>query len=200
MKVSRYGKWLRPIVYILIVATTVYLPRNLGWTQPIEMLFYDLLIRLRPAESMDKRIVIVGLTEKDLENLAQLPIADNTLAQLINNIRKHNPRVIGLDLHRNVPTGNGYNKLKSIIKSTPNLVGIEKTNQGSFDFPAVPPNPEIEQNGMSSASDLIVDSGDVVRRGYLYVNKNSESSEQLPSFGLKVALEELLDDYIKVES
>ena len=191
MTASNYSKWLRLIIYILIVATTVYLPRNLGWTQPLEMFFYDRLIRLRPLEPMDERIVIVGLTEKDIENLAQLPVSDRTLAQLIDNIKKHNPRVIGMDLHRNVPTGSGYYRLKSIIQSTPNLVGVEKTNQGDFDFPAIPPNPEIQQNRMSSASDLIVDSGDVVRRGYLYVSKSSLSSEQLPSFGLKVALEYL---------
>ena len=191
MTASNSSKWLRLIIYILIVATTVYLPRNLGWTQPLEMFFYDRLIRLRPPEPMDYRIVIVGLTEKDIENIAELPVADRTLAQLINNIRKHNPRVIGMDLHRNVPTGSGYYRLKSIIQSTPNLVGVEKTNQGDFDFPAIPPNPEIEKNGMSSVSDLIVDSGDVVRRGYLYVSKSSLSSEQLPSFGLKVALEYL---------
>ena len=191
MTASNYSKWLRLIIYILIVATTVYLPRNLGWTQPLEMFFYDRLIRFRPPEPMDERIVIVGLTEKDIENIAELPVADRTLAQLIDNIRKHNPRVIGMDLHRNVPTGSGYYRLKSIIQSTPNLVGVEKTNQGNFDFPAIPPNPEIQQNQMSSASDFIVDSGDVVRRAYLYVSRSSLSSEQLPSFGLKVALEYL---------
>lgn len=200
MRKGNYSKWLRLTIYILIVATTVYLPRNLGWTQPLEMFFYDYLIRLRPPEPIDERIIIVGFTEKDIENIAQLPVADHTLAQLINNIRKHNPRVIGMDLHRNVPTGSGYNKLKSIIQSTPNLVGIEKTNQGDFDFPAIPPNPEIKQNGMSSASDIIVDSGDVVRRGYLYVSESSRSSEQLPSFGLKVALEYLNQEGIKPTS
>lgn len=200
MTVSRHRQWLRPIIYVLIVATAVYLPRNLGWTQPMEMFFYDLLIRLRPAESTDERIVIVGLTEEDIENLAQLPVADNTLAQLIDDVRKHNPRVIGIDLHRNVPTGDGYNKLKAILRSTPNIVGIEKTNQGSFDFPAIMPNPEIEHNGMSSASDLVIDSGDVIRRGYLYVDKNSESLEQLPSFGLKVALEYLKKEDINPSS
>jgi adenylate cyclase len=195
MKVSKYSKWLRLIAYISIVATTVYLPPNFGWTQPMEMFFYDNLIRLRPTEPVDEKIVIVGLTEEDVKNLAELPIADRTLAELINKIKKHHPRVIGMDLHRNVPTGSGYSKLKSIIRSTPNLIGIEKTNQGDFDFPAVPPNPDIKKNGMSSASDFIVDSGDVVRRGYLYVSESSLSSKQIPSFGLKVALE-----YLKKES
>lgn len=200
MTASNSGRWLRLIIYLLIVATTVYLPRNLGWTQPMEMFFYDCLIRLRPPEPIDKRIVIVGLTEEDIENLAQLPISDSTLAQLIDNIRKYNPRVIGMDLHRNVATGSGYHRLKSVIQSTPNLVGVEKTNQGSFDFPTIPPNPAIAQNGMSSASDFIVDSGDVVRRGYLYVSKSSLSQEQLPSFGLKVALQYLEQEGIKPTS
>ena len=200
MTASRYRKWLRLAIYILIVATTIYLPRNLGWSQPLEMLFYDYLIRLRPPEPVDERIVIVGLTEQDIENLAELPVADGILAQLIDNIRQHNPRVIGLDLHRNVNTGSGSNQLKSIIQTTPNLVGVEKTSQGNFDFPAIPPNPDIAQNGMSSASDLIVDSGDVVRRGYLYVNKSDREVEQLPSFSLKIALEYLAGEGISPAS
>ncbi|MEY2832500.1 MAG: hypothetical protein RLZZ574_1758 [Cyanobacteriota bacterium] len=200
MTARNSSKWLRLIIYILIVATTVYLPRNLGWTQPLEMVFYDFFTRLRPSEPIDERIVIVGLTEEDIKNLAALPIDDDTLAQLIRNISKYNPRVIGMDLHRNVPTGSGYYKLESILKSTRNLVGVEKTNQGSKDFPAIPPNPEIEKNGMSSASDLIVDSGDIVRRGYLYVSKSSLSSEQIPSFGLKLALEYLKKEGINPTS
>ena len=200
MKVIRSNKWLRLIIYIFIVASTVYLPRNLGWTQSLEMFFYDSLIHLRPSEPIDERIVIVGLTEEDIEKIAQIPVSDNTLAELIEKIRKYNPRVIGMDLHRNVPTANGYSKLKSILQSTPQLVGVEKTNQGSFDSPAILPNPVLKQNGMSSASDLIVDSGDVVRRGYLYVSKNSLSSEQLPSFSLKVALQYLEKEGIEPTS
>lgn len=200
MTARKHREWLRLTIYILIVATTIYFPRNLGWSQPLEMYFYDRLIRLRPSEPVDEKIVIVGLTEQDIENLAELPVSDVTLAKLIGNIKQHNPRVIGLDLHRNVNTGSGYHQLKSIIQSTPNLVGVEKTSQGNFDFPAIPPNPEIAQNGMSSASDLIVDSGDVVRRGYLYVSKSDRTVEQLPSFSLKMALSYLAKEGINPNS
>ena len=184
-------KWLRVIIYILIVTTTVYLPLNFGWTQPIERFFYDCLIRLRPSEPIDERIVIVGLTENDIRSLSEVPVSDSTLAKLIDNIRKYNPRVIGLDLHRNVPIGKGWHQLQSIIQSTPQLVGVEKTSQGSFDAPEISPNSELEKKGMSSASDLIDDGGDIVRRGYLYVRKSDSSSSQIPSFSLKVALQYL---------
>ncbi|MGL5075963.1 MAG: CHASE2 domain-containing protein, partial [Waterburya sp.] len=200
MPKNQDSKWLRIIIYIVIIALFVYLPKNWGWTQPWELFFYDFLTRLQPTEPSDERIIIVGLTEEDIEKLSAIPVPDQTLAQLINRIRKNHPRVIGMDLHRNVPTGKGHSKLQSVLKSTEQIVGVEKTSQGSFDFPAVAPNPILEKKGMSSASDVIVDSGDVIRRGYLYVSKSSNSSEQIPSFGLKVALEYLEKEGIYPQS
>ena len=199
MRAGSNSQWMRLIIYLLLITASVYSPLKLGWIQPMERFFYDSLIRLRPTEPIDERIIIVGLTEDDIKSLSQVPVSDNTLAELIIKIRKSNPRVIGLDLHRNVPTGTGWNQLQSVIKSTPQLVGVEKTSQGDFDAPRVMPNRELEKKGMSAASDLIDDGGDIIRRGYLYVRKSANSSEAIPSFGLKVALEYLKKENITPE-
>ncbi len=184
-------------IYLMLIVAAVYLPLNFGWIQPTERFFYDSLIRLRPSELIDERIVIVCLTESDISSLREVPVSDRTLAQLIVKLRKYHPGVIGLDLHRNVPVGEGWSQLQSAIKSTPQLVGVEKTSQGDFDAPEVAPNPELQKKGMSGASDLIDDGGDIIRRGYLYVRKSAGSSEQIPSFSLKVALQYLEKEDIK---
>ena len=181
----------------MLIAVVVYLPLNLGWLQSSERFFYDSFIRLRPSELIDERIVIVCLTENDISNLRGVPVSDSILAQLIIKLRKYNPLVIGLDLYRNVPVGFGWSKLQSVIRSTPQLVGVEKTSQGDFDAPEVVPNLELQKKGMFGASDLIDDGGDIIRRGYLYVRKSAGSSEQIPSFSLKVALQYLEKEDIR---
>ena len=187
-------KWLTLFIFLLLVCTIVSFCTVQGILRPLEFKVYDTLIRLRPKELPDQRIIIVGITDADIDRYG-VTIPDSILSLLIEQISQHNPRVIGINLHRNQPTGDGYEKLNQVLKSTSGIVGVEKTNQGAFDFPAIKPNIELKKKGMSSASDLIEDYGDVIRRGYLYVSKSENSVEQLPSFGLKVALE-----YLKYEN
>ena len=197
MSSSKDRQWRRLTIYLMLIAVVVYLPLNFGWLQSSERFFYDSFIRLRPSELIDERIVIVCLTENDISSLREVPVSDSILAQLIIKLRKYHPQVIGLDLHRNVPVGFGWSQLQSVIRSTPQLVGVEKTSQGNFDAPEVAPNWELQKKGMSGASDLIDDGGDIIRRGYLYVRKSAGSSEQIPSFSLKVALQYLEKEDIR---
>lgn len=186
-------KWLTSLSFIFIVLAITSIFTTQGILRPLELRLYDILIRLRSSENGDQRITIVGITDQDIDGYG-VTIPDNILSRLIEQISQHNPEVIGIDLHRNQPTGEGYRKLNQVLRTTPGIVGVEKTNHGFFDFPAIKPNIILEERGMSSASDLIEDDGDVVRRGYLYVSKDRKSSEQIPSFGLKVALEYLEQD------
>jgi len=40
--------------------------RSIGWLQPVEWTALDIYFQLRPQETVDKRIVIVGFEEKDI--------------------------------------------------------------------------------------------------------------------------------------
>lgn len=189
-------QWLTLLIFLLMMMMIVSFSTVQGVVRPLEMKAYDTMIRFRPKEPFDQRIIVVGITDKDIDRYG-VTIPDSILARLIEQISQLNPRVIGIDLHRNQPTGGGYEQLNQVLRSTSGIVGVEKTNQGSFDFPAIKPNKELDKKGMSSASELIEDQGGIVRRGYLYVNKEGEP---LPSFGLKVALEYLKRDEINATS
>ena len=184
-------RWQPPTIAILIGCLTTAAFNYLGWLQISERQLYDYYLRSRPLEPQDKKIVIVGLTEKDIEQLG-FPISDDTLASLLTKIKAQNPRVIGLDLHRNVNIGEeGDQKLDNIFSSTPQLIGVEKTDGGNPDHLSISPPTQLKKLGQTGASEIIEDSENgVVRRGYLYVQKSTED-EPIPSLGLAVALKYL---------
>jgi adenylate cyclase len=184
-------RWKPPTVAIIIGCLTTAVFNSLGWLPISERKLYDYYLRSRPLESQEQKIVIVGLNEKDIEKLG-FPLGDDTLAALLTKIKAQSPRVIGLDLHRNVNIGEwGNKKLDNIFSSTPQLIGVEKTDGGNPNLNSISPPTELEKLGQTGASEIIEDGENgVVRRGYLYVQKSTKD-EMLPSFGLAIALKYL---------
>ena len=181
---------------ILMGCVTAATFNALGWLQISERKLYDFYLRLRPQESPEQKIVIVGLNEQDIEKYG-FPLEDNTLVTLLDKIKAQNPRVIGLDLHRNVNIGTQNNEsLNSIFRSTPQLIGVEKTDGGNPNFKSISPPTELAKRGQTGASEIIEDGeSGVVRRGYLYVQK-STVEKVLPSFVLAMALKYLEEENI----
>lgn len=185
-------RWQPPTIAILIGCLTATTFNSLGWLQISERKLYDYYLTSRPEETQDRKIVIVGLNEKDIERLS-FPISDDTLATLLTKIKRGNPRAIGLDLHRNVNIGKENNqKLDHIFSSTPQLIGVEKTDGGNRYHKSISPPTQLEKLAQTGASEIIEDGeSGVVRRGYLYVQKSQDTNEILPSFGLVIALKYL---------
>jgi CHASE2 domain-containing sensor protein/nitrogen-specific signal transduction histidine kinase len=184
----------RGVVFTVPSATGLILAiRLLGWLQPLEWTTLDLFFRLRPLEPTDERIVIVGMEEKDIQKLKQWPISDRDLARLIEKIKAQKPRVIGLDIYRDIPVEPGHEELIEVFKTTPNLIGIEKVIGDQF-YSTIDPPPVLEKLGQISSSDLILDGDGVLRRAFLF--PMAPGKESLPSLGLAVALKYLEKDKI----
>ncbi len=183
--------WRQPITAISVGFLTAISFNSLGWLQISERQLYDFYLRSRPVESQDESIVIVGINEEDTEKLG-IPLEDRVLATLLTKIKRQNPSVIGLDLHRNINIGRAkYEQLEGIFRSTSNLIGVEKTDGGNPHQPTIPPPIELKKFKRTGASEIIEDGNNgIVRRGYLYV-QNSDEEEAIPSLGLAVALKYL---------
>jgi diguanylate cyclase (GGDEF)-like protein len=179
-------------VYLLVFGL-----RWLGWLQPSEWAAFDLFIQLRPPEPVDERIIIVGVQESDIRYLGKWPASDQILAQILRKIRAQQPKVIGLDLYRDVPVGDGYSELEQIFKTTPNLIGIEKSIGDRLNATIDPP-PALKALGKVSANDVIVDPDGRLRRAFLF--PTPEGNEGLPSLGLAIALTYLKDQGIEPKS
>ncbi|MDX2232289.1 MAG: diguanylate cyclase [Leptolyngbyaceae cyanobacterium bins.349] len=171
--------------------------RLLGGLQSFELQAFDGLMQLRPVESADTRIVIVGVSDTDLQTLGSTEIPDQAIADLITKISAQQPRVIGLDFYRNLPVQPGHARLLQVFRQTPNLIGITKVG-GDAHSPPIAGNSILEAAGRIAASDVLADPDGRVRRGLIV--PNAESSHPIYGFGFKIALHYLAALNIKPDS
>ena len=161
----------------LIVVFPIIALRLLGILQWMEWYSYDLLFYLSPPEPRDERIVLVTWDEKDLQTSQEATMSDLTLGFVLEKIKAQQPRIIGLDLYRDLPVSSrrlskqedeeAYKKLQEIFRSTPNLIGIEKITE-----PTINPNPILKEQERTYSSDLIIDPDNVIRRSFINTSKD----------------------------
>ncbi len=154
--------------------------RYLGGLEPLELAAFDQFVRLRPSSTEpDPRLLVVAITEDDIDKQQQWPISDRVLAEALRKLQAEKPAVIGLDLYRNFPVEPGHTQLIAQLKQ-PNLIGIQSidTRVGVSPPPDVPP----ERVGFN---DLAIDLDNVVRRNILFAENEKGV---LYSFSLRLAL------------
>ncbi|KAM3112337.1 CHASE2 domain-containing protein [Phormidesmis sp. 146-33] len=197
---AKLGKALWQWRGVLITAPTVAGVlmglRLTGVLQSLELAALDQFFLLRPAEAIDPRIAIVGITEADVQKLGKWPMSDAVLTKLLKTIKQQQPKAIGLDLYRDLPVQPGYSDLVKVFNSTPNLIGIQKVVGDGTGF-AVNPPPVLSKLGQVSANDLIVDTDGKVRRALLSVK--DQQGQTIGGLGAAIALTYLDTQGIKPE-
>jgi PAS domain S-box-containing protein len=173
------------LVSLVVAIGLIFTAKNGGWLQSGEWIVLDLFFQLRPPEPIDRRIVIVTLTEEDIEK-HEYPISDKNLAILLNKIKRQNPVAIGLDIYRNKPVGSGYKELVKVFETTPNLIGIQNLIVQDKLDELIPPPPVLKELGQISSVDALFDGDRKIRRSVLY--PAVEGSENVPNLGLALAL------------
>jgi len=91
-------------VVSLVVTLLVMGVRFFGLLQQFEMSTFDQMIRMRPPEKIDPRLLLIEINERDIENEGQDSLSDQTVLQLLEvlNQNQYKPSVIGLDILRDV--------------------------------------------------------------------------------------------------
>ncbi len=110
----------------IVALGLVILLRLSGSLQLLEWLTFDSFLHLRPLEPIDQRVVIVGIDEKDIQKLRNYPLSDREIANLLKTLQKYQPRVIGLDIVRDIPVAPGHAELVAALKENKNLIAVEK--------------------------------------------------------------------------
>jgi adenylate cyclase len=114
-------------VSLLIVAATFFATlsaQRLGLLQFLEFRAYDFFIRRQPLLATGDPIVLVEITENDIQSPAlDYPLTDEKLAELFATLEKDQPTVIGLDIWRDVPVPKSGAHLKDF-----NEVLLKHTN------------------------------------------------------------------------
>jgi len=107
----------------LLVGVGVLVLRVAGSLESAELAAYDWYLRLRPlAPATDPRIVIVTMTERDIQEMGTWPLPDYVLAEALQILLRHEPRAIGVDIYRDVPIPPGTDRLRRILEADPRVV------------------------------------------------------------------------------
>jgi adenylate cyclase len=154
----------------------------LGVLQPVELLLYDAAMRMRPAQPVDARVVVITETEQDLQRYGH-PLPDRILAQAIERLAAAGAGVIGIDKYRDVPVAPGGGELASALARHKQVIWIMKAATPK-ESGVLPPAP-LRGTLRSGFNDVITDPGGVVRRGLVYLEDSN--GETLYSFPLLLA-------------
>ena len=82
-----------------------------------ELLAYDYLVRLNAQDGSDPRILLVEIDDSSLKKLNSDKVSDGTLAKTIKTLQQYQPRVIGIDILRDIPIGEGRDELITYINN-----------------------------------------------------------------------------------
>ena len=169
---SKLGHFLNRYIFMAIALPIAILVLS-KISQPLELAIYDFNFLIRPIEPTDERIVIVEWDEKSIQMLEETTISDDTLFDLLSKIEQQQPRIIGLDLYRDIPVLSprlsdernleAYGSLNQFFRLSENLIGIEKVVEPKINAPII-----LKQKEQVAASDIATDRDDTVRRAYIF--------------------------------
>lgn len=186
--------------------------RVLGSLEGLELAAFDGLIRMRPDEGPDKRFLVVGIDDLDIQTRKEYPIQDGTLAEVLAKLEKHEPRVIGIDILRDVPQGPAAGRAELVKRLSDSDRIVAACSISKADSPGIAAAPGIPEDRVGVA-DFPVDAGGIVRQGMVisvpqasklpapnehicnYVN----SENQLPSLSFQMVVRYLQGQGIEPE-
>ncbi|NEP15534.1 MAG: CHASE2 domain-containing protein [Leptolyngbya sp. SIO4C1] len=196
----RQGTPARPVKQRLwrgaAVAAAVILARLSGLLQPLELTAYDTLLRLRPSQGWDARILLVTVTEADVnaqsaDALRGASLSDATLETLLNRLLAYEPSAIALDLYRNYAADPQYADLARLLATDERIVTACRGSSSASD-PGIAPPPEVPAERTLSAvgfTDVPIDADETIRRYLLSQEPYAGSDCQAPySLGMMAAL------------
>jgi CHASE2 domain-containing sensor protein len=172
----------------IVAIGLIVLLRLSGALQLIEWVTFDSFLRLRPSEPIEERIVIVGIDEADIRRIRNYPIPDREIAKLLRTLQKYQPRVIGLDIVRDLPVEPGHAELVATFKDIKNLIVVEKLIPISI---KPPPDLPPEKIGFI---DYFSDDDGKVRRATLGIKRPENDKKYAFSLPLRLA-----ETYLKAE-
>lgn len=166
--------------------------RHLGGLQALELAAYDWMVRLKSEKSVDPRLLIVEITEADIQNQQRWPLSDRVVAQLLKQLQQYQPKVIGLDLHRDIPHLPGNKELLQQLQAD-NVIAIYELGIGAERGISVPPPPGLPEDRLGF-NDFVVDPDDVLRRNLMY-GQSPSGDQKAYSFSLQVSRHYLGEEY-----
>lgn len=164
--------WLPPLLSSVAVSGVVLLFRSVGLMQSAELAAYDHMMRIRPAETMDQRILVVSVDETDIaaqgNAMRNGSLSDRTLKQTLNILNQAQPHSIGLDIYRDFPSRDA--ELAKQFSQNQKLFPICKRPDAQDDPNGIAPPPEAKATPRIGFNDVVQDPDGVIRRHLLIMS------------------------------
>jgi CHASE2 domain-containing sensor protein len=142
----------------------------------MELKIYDQMVQLLPDQGPDQRLLIISITEEDLQKW-NWPLSGEILDRLFDNLQQYQPRAIGLDIFRDLPVQPGHEKLLQRLQQSDIIVPVCKHADSNSAGIASPQGVEPSQVGFS---DLVEDTDGFIRRNLISVNVDKSDKCQTP--------------------
>ncbi|MBW4683074.1 MAG: CHASE2 domain-containing protein [Microcoleus vaginatus WJT46-NPBG5] len=159
----------KPVFLTSIFVTMLVLAmRGLGLFQTLEFKAFDQLMRLRPDEGIDSRLLVVEATENDI-NQYGFPLPDATIAEVIEKLEVYQPRIIALDIFRNRPLAPGHAQLIRQFQYNKRLIAVCSAGEANNpNKPGIQPPPKLPESRLGF-TDVVVDSDGILRRHLMFM-------------------------------
>ncbi|MGI0487231.1 CHASE2 domain-containing protein [Pantanalinema rosaneae CENA516] len=173
----------------LAIAGVIMGVRWLGGWQSLELAAFDTLMRLRPLESRDERLLVVTVTEQDIQaqgtDARRSSLSDRTLKQLLSVLERHQPAAIGLDIYRDFPANEPG--LAQQMQQSDRLIAVCKRALSPANPTDILPPPEVP-TAQLGFSNFVADQDGVVRRHLMILSPNTTSRCTTPyAFSVQLA-------------
>ncbi|NET34927.1 MAG: EAL domain-containing protein [Cyanothece sp. SIO1E1] len=163
-KGSVYVVYGRPVLIASVLVTGIVLGgRQTGILQSLELAAFDHMVRLQPKQEADSRLLVIEITESDIQNQNRWPLSDQVVAQLLKELQQHQPQAIGLDIYRDITHPPGHEALQEQLQAE-NVITIARLG-GNVDGVSPPAGVPAARIGFN---DFITDIDNVIRRNFIY--------------------------------
>ncbi len=190
---KHFQQWQPFLTLTPTVAIAVMVAGMAGAFQLIEWATLDQFFRLRPVEAKDQRITVIVINDEDINQMGTWPLPDALLAQTINTLNQHSPRIIGLDLYRDLPVDPGTEDWLRVMRETPNLIGIKKSAGQRVGPPLI-----LEEKKQVALADLVLDADSKVRRALIV--SADEEGKLTATLGVETSLRYLQDQGVSLQA
>jgi len=167
------------LVFVAMSMLGISMLRVAGYLELAELTAHDLLLTVAASTTEETSpVVLVGVTEEEIQSLGQWPLTDTVLAGAIERLLGMEPRVIGVDIYRDQPVPPGGEQLNTLIAASNRVVFIHKIG-GRAAIPIQPPG-ILRGTDSIGFSDMVIDSDGTVRRGLLFLDDGEHFYYSLP--------------------
>jgi adenylate cyclase len=168
-----------------VVFAAVMGVREMAWLQGLELTVYDQYVRrASPPPVSPSRVTLLEIAERDIREQGHWPLSDATLALALEKLVEADPRVIGLDIYRDLPVPPGESQLERLLERETRIVAVRKF--GDVEADAIPGPPVLEGSDRIGFNDVLLDPDYTVRRGLLFLDSGGSKVDY--AFALRVAL------------